>query len=87
VDIFAFIRNAYPDFMRSGDSETKVRRSIQRVLDDEAFVERVMKIFDITIFDFFKILFRADPAVFKKPFLQGLHKQILRKSYYPKNKG
>ena len=34
----------------------------------------------------FKIFFRADPAVFKKPFLQALHKQIARKSYYPKGR-
>ena len=80
------MRRKYPEFMRSGDSETKVRRSIQHMLEDQEFVNEVMKLFDITVFDLFKIFFRADPAVFKKPFLQALHKQIARKSYYPKGR-
>lgn len=68
-EILERVRAAHPEFDPKAGDDAKTRKAILQVLDDSDLVSDVMDMYNMTVFDFFKFLFRMEPGVFKGAFI------------------
>lgn len=58
-----------------------MRNVIIKFLADSKFMEGLLKKYSMTIFDFFKFLFRMDSSIYKGNFVQKVQKVISHRKY------
>lgn len=68
-EILTYVRMSHPEFDPKAGDESRLRKAILSLLDDSKFVSGLMDRYGMTVFDFFKFLFRMEPSVFKGAFI------------------
>lgn len=64
-----YLQRAYPLFMRNPSDLTTQKKQILEMLQNAKFMEDFLSYYDMSIYDFFKYLFRIEPDIFKGSFL------------------
>ncbi len=80
IDILKQFRTKYPE-LRPKNTDFIIKKTIVQILNDEKFVERALKYYNITIQDFFKILYKEYSSVFNGIYMKKLKKVVNDKSY------
>lgn len=57
-------------------SDSDAKRLIIELIEDKEFVIQLLDYYNITIFDFFKLMFRTEMTVFKGSFLTRISKIV-----------
>lgn len=78
--IFYDIQKKYENINLS-NNDTVIKKSLALFLDDEKFVNSILKKYNITIFDLFKILYTKYNSLFKGPYIKKIKKIITDKKY------
>ena len=78
--IFYDIQKKYENINLS-NNDTAIKKSLALFLDDEKFVNSILKKYNITIFDLFKILYTKYNSLFKGPYIKKIKKIITDKKY------
>lgn len=80
-EILKYLRSFYPVFMRDPSDFSTQKKQIIEMLSNAKFMDAFLKRYDITIFEFFKFLFRLEPDLFKGSFLKRVQKAMKYKKY------
>ena len=78
--IFYDIQKKYENIDLS-NNDTVIKKNLALFLDDEKFVNSILKKYNITIFDLFKILYAKYNSLFKGPYIKKIKKIIADKKY------
>lgn len=78
--IFYDIQKKYENINLS-NNDTAIKKSLALFLDDEKFVNSILKKYNITVFDLFKILYTKYNSLFKGPYIKKIKKIITDKKY------
>lgn len=68
-EILEYVRMAHPEYNPKAGDDSALRKAILSILSDSRFMSRLLDRYGMTIFDFFKFLFRIEPSVFKGTFI------------------
>ena len=79
--ILKYIRDKFPGFDPGRGRESALRNSVIAMLKDSDFMQRLLERYSLSIFDFFKFLFRMDSSIYKGSFIHKIQKTINRKKY------
>ena len=81
--ILAFIRKKYPE-LKPNNTDVILRKYLLKFLDDEKFIEKMLKFYNLTMYDLIKILSKSYGILFKGQFLKKIQNQLKTKSYASK---
>lgn len=70
----------YPDFNQK-NKDTQLKKIFLQVLDDEEFILDLLDYFALTIFDFFKIIYKNYSSLFNTLFIKKVKDRIKNKKY------
>ena len=58
-----------------------MRNAVIKLLSDSKYIEELLEWYGMTIFDFFKFLFRIDSSIYKGGVVQKVQKVVQRRKY------
>ena len=79
-DILAAMSRKYPS-LNVTSSDVAVRQGLVELLRDSPYMHTLLSKYNLTIFDFFKILYKYFGGIFKGAFLKKVKKELEGKSY------
>lgn len=79
-EILAYIINKYPNF-DTNNSDLVIKKALLEMISNESFVRNLLRRYDITIFDLFKIFYKNYSSLFKGQYLKKLKNELEKKSY------
>ena len=79
IEIFNTLCEQYPQLQSEEDST--VKKTFIQLLNDELFVEQVLSYYNITIYDFFKLIYSQYSSIFKGPYLKKVKSELASKRY------
>ena len=79
TEIFNTLCEQYPQLQSEEDSI--VKKTFIQLLNDESFVEQVLSYYNITIYDFFKLIYSQYSSIFKGPYLKKIKSELASKRY------
>lgn len=80
ADILESVIQQYPGFSTDNDDST-IKQTLVQILDDDAFMTKTLRYYNITIFDFFKMLYKNYASIFKGPYLKKIRHEVEAKAY------
>ena len=80
IEVINRIVARYPDFNQKS-KDTLLKKIFLQVLDDEAFVLDILDYFSLTIFDFFKIIYKNYSSLFNALFIKKVKDRMKNKKY------
>lgn len=85
-EIIKYIQQKYTMFKDVDVDDTMMRKTIIDMLNDSKFMVKLLKYYNMTIFDFIKFLFRQEPSLFKGQFVKRISKSLKYKKYVSQDK-
>lgn len=85
-EIILSIQEKYPMFKDIDTDDTMMRKTIIDMLNDSKFMVKLLKYYNMTIFDFIKFLYRQEPSLFKGQFVKRIQKSLKYKKYVSNDK-
>lgn len=85
-EIIEYIQQKYTMFKDINVDDTIMRKTIIDMLNDSKFMVKLLKYYNMTIFDFIKFLFRQEPSLFKGQFVKRISKSLKYKKYVSQDK-
>ena len=79
TEIFNTLCEQYPQLQSEEDSALK--KAFIQLLNDESFVEQVLSYYNITVYDFFKLIYSQYSSIFKGPYLKKIKSELASKRY------
>ena len=79
AEIFKTLCEKYPQLQSEDDSE--IKKEFIQLLNDEQFVEQVLSYYNITVYDFFKLIYSQYSSIFKGPYLKKVKSELASKRY------
>ena len=70
----------YPDFNQK-NKDTQLKKIFLQVLENEEFIEDLLDYYTLTIFDFFKIIYKNYSSLFNTLFIKKVKDRIKNKKY------
>lgn len=70
----------YPDFNQK-NKDTQLKKIFLQVLENEEFIEDLLDYYSLTIFDFFKIIYKNYSSLFNTLFIKKVKDKIKTKKY------
>lgn len=80
-EITKYIQEKFPLFRSDDANDAILRKTIIEILNDVRFMTKLLEYYNMTIFDFFKYLYRQESSLFKGQFLKRLQKAMKYKKY------
>lgn len=80
IEIINRIMSKYPDFNQK-NKDTQLKKIFLQVLEDETFILDLLEYFSLTIFDFFKIIYKNYSSLFNTLFIKKVKDRIKNKKY------
>lgn len=80
-EITKYIQEKFPLFRSDDANDAILRKTIIEILNDVRFMNKLLEYYNMTIFDFFKYLYRQESSLFKGQFLKRLQKAMKYKKY------
>lgn len=74
------ILQRYP-LLGQEQTDSVIKKQIVTFLNDTAFIEALMDMYNLTVYDMFKVLYKQYGSVFKGPFLKKVKSQLDGKQY------
>lgn len=68
-EILQYIRRRFPEYAPNLENQFAARHVVLDMLSDSRFMSGLLKRYDMSVFDFFKLMFRLDPELFKGAFI------------------
>lgn len=72
AEILEYIRSGHSEYDPKAGDELKLKKAIIGLLDDSPFMTGLLARYNMTIFEFFKFLYRMEPSVFRGAFIPKL---------------
>lgn len=79
-EIISYIINKYPNFA-TDNSDAVIKKALLEIVSNESFIRNLLKRYDITIFDLFKIFYKNYSSLFKGQYLKKLKNELEKRSY------
>lgn len=79
-EIIKYIIQTYPNFVQSS-KDALLKKTFLAILDDEQFINSILNHYDLTIYDFFKIVYKNYSALFNTLFIKKVKDKIKNKKY------
>lgn len=79
-EIIKYIIQTYPNFVQSS-KDALLKKTFLAILDDEKFINSILNHYDLTIYDFFKIVYKNYSALFNTLFIKKVKDKIKNKKY------
>ena len=80
VEVINRIMSRYPDFNQK-NKDTQLKKILLQVLDDDLFVSDILEYFSLTIFEFFRIIYKNYSSLFNTLFIKKVKDRIKNKKY------
>lgn len=80
VEVINRIMSRYPDFNQK-NKDTQLKKILLQVLDDDLFVSDILEYFSLTIFEFFRIIYKNYSSLFNTLFIKKVKDKIKNKKY------
>lgn len=80
IDIIAVLLEKYPN-LNSQNTDSVLRKTIIQILDDDEFIKYILNYYNMSIYDFFKVLYKQFGAIFNGIYLKKIKKTIENKEY------
>lgn len=79
-EIIKYIIQTYPNFVQSS-KDALLKKTFLAILDDEQFINSILNHYDLTIYDFFKIVYKNYSSLFNTLFIKKIKDKIKNKKY------
>lgn len=79
-EMFQYIQTKYPNISLEHD-DSIIKKQLTQFLNDENFVQYILQYYNLTIFEFFSMLYKQFSTIFKGPYLKKLKNVIAGKKY------
>lgn len=79
-EIFQYIQTKYPSINVEND-DSVIKKQLILLLDDEDFIQNLLHYFNLTIFEFFSMMYKQFSTIFKGPYLKKIRNNIVGKKY------
>ena len=79
-DILDSVILEYPGFSTDNDDST-IKRTLVEILENEDFMSKILSYYNITIYEFFKLLYKNYASIFKGLYLKKIRHEVEGKSY------
>lgn len=80
-EIMEYIRQFFPCIDPKSSNDQAVRREIVEMLSDEDFMTELMSRYSMTVLDFFKLMYRTLPMIFRGMFVARVQKTVRGRKY------
>ena len=80
VEVINRIMSRYPDFNQK-NKDTQLKKILLQVLDDDLFMSDILEYFSLTIFEFFRIIYKNYSSLFNTLFIKKVKDRIKNKKY------
>lgn len=80
VEVINRIMSRYPDFNQK-NKDTQLKKILLQILDDDLFVSDILEYFSLTIFEFFRIIYKNYSSLFNTLFIKKVKDRIKNKKY------
>lgn len=80
VEILSYIIKRYPNFSTE-NTDSVIKKTLLEMMSNESFVRKLLRRYDITIYDLFKIFYKNYSSLFKGQFLKKLKNELEAKAY------
>lgn len=80
-DFYGLIFSKYPSLLSTNSTDAILKKTLTQLLEDEKFVEYILEYNNITIYDFFKVLYRRYGALFNTLYNKKVKAIIENKNY------
>lgn len=68
-EILQYIRRRFPEYVPNSENQFAARHVVLDMLSDSRFMSGLLERYDMNVFDFFKLMFRLDPELFRGAFI------------------
>lgn len=83
LEILAHITKKYPNFSTE-NKDSVIKKALIEIINDDEFIKNILKQYDISLFDLFKMFYRNYSSLFKGQYLKKLKLKLETKSYAKK---
>lgn len=80
IEVLNRISARYPEFNQK-NKDSQLKKCFLQILDDDQFIADLLDYFNLTIFDFFKIIYKNYAALFNTLFIKKVKDKIKSKKY------
>lgn len=80
AEIFKYIQTKYPELNLENDDPI-IKKQIVNLLEDDSFINDILKYYNLTLFEFFSVLYKQFSSIFRGPYLKKLKNILTGKSY------
>lgn len=80
AEVINYIMSKYPEFAVTND-DTLIKKTFIQILQDEVFMQQLLKTYNITIHDLFIMLYKNYASIFKGPYLKKVKNELDTKTY------
>ena len=80
IEIMRKLLSKYPDFNQQ-NKDTMLRKIFLNMLDDIKFIQSILKYYNLTIHEFFKIVYKQYPSLFNALFINKVKSSLAKNKY------
>lgn len=80
IDIITVILEKYPS-LNGQNTDSVLKKTIIQILEDDEFIEYILNYYNMSIYDFFKVLYKQFGTIFSGIYLKKVKKTIENKNY------